>query len=160
MESFGRVVEIIVTSVLLFIVPVQYMAVREDNLNQVYVTTEAAYFVDAARNTGFITENMYQTLLKKLSATGETYQVELCHYERRVSEAENGYQEFYHGIYTEEIINGLKEDYRFGQGDFFSIKIVAPQGTAGDRFRSIFLPHTIKNRTIVIYGGAVRDEMC
>ncbi len=164
MDSFGRMIEIIITVILLFLVPIQYMAIRQDSICQSYVTTETAYFVDSVRNTGFVTKGMYQTFLRKLSGTSQVYEVELNHYRRVIDLTDENYSEYYQGIYTQDIIEGMeelgREGYLFGRGDFFSVKVVNVNKTLGTRMQELFTGRAFPGGEIcVVYGGAIRDEI-
>ena len=110
MDYFGRVMEILVTVILLFIVPLNYMSARNELLCQNYVTTETTYFVDSVRNVGFINRQMYETFVKKLAITNIPYEVSMTHYKEKLiqteetdefAEAESSLLPYYYGIYHE-----------------------------------------------------------
>ena len=173
MDCLGRIAEILVTVVLLFIVPLSYTAAKEEMLCQTYVTTETAYFVDSVRNTGFLSKQMYETYVKKLAVTNVPYKIQMSHYKKKMVEEEKveaeqqteektSYLPFYQGIYHEDLLSSLldTEQYFFQQGDFFSV-VVQKQGlTWGDRLESFLTGRNLDKEQIqVVYGGAVRDEI-
>lgn len=163
-DAFGRVVEIIITVILLFLVPVSYMASKQDSITQTYVTTECAYLVDSVRNTGFLSRQMYESFLKKLDQTGQAYEIELNHYKRIVDITEEEYLQYYHGIYKEDILTELsgseKERYELNKGDFFSIRVANKNKTLAARLQGMFYGRLFGEKQIqVVYGGAVRDEV-
>lgn len=167
MEAFGRIAEIFVTAILLFLVPLNYTAAKQDMINQTYVMTETFYLVDSVRNLGYLSANMYETYLKKLKATGHVYQVDMTQYRKEAVVRENGedYQYHYFGIYTEEIKAVLYSEkpepaeYRFGQGDHFLLKVYNLDQSFFSRMSELLTGRTSGGPQIsVIYGGAIRDE--
>ncbi len=59
MDSFGKIIEILVTGVLLFLFPIYYLSLQQDAVCQSQVRTTTSYFVDSVRNQGYMTRNMY-----------------------------------------------------------------------------------------------------
>lgn len=148
----------------MFLVPVSYMASKQDSITQTYVTTETAYLVDSVRNTGFLSKQMYESFLKKLDGTGQAYEIQLNHYKKTVDITQEEYLQYYHGIYKEDILaqlfNQEKGRYLFHKGDFFSVKIVNKNKTMAARLQGIFYGSLFsKNQIQVVYGGAIRDEI-
>ena len=106
MDSFGKIVEILVTTVLLFFIPVYYISLRQDAVCQSQVRTETAYFVDSVRNQGYLTRNMYELFLKELDRTGQVYDVKLTYYKKIRTENEEGeYEVHYEAMYSEELLS-------------------------------------------------------
>lgn len=169
MDSFGRIVEIIVTAVLLFIVPLNYSAAKQDMIIQTMVGAETAYFADSVRNVGFISRAMYETYLRKLDTTGHVYEIEIIHYRKTAGQliSENGpggYDYYYYGIYTEDILKEMyqeseDESYYLKQGDYISVKIKNKDKTLFTRLAEGILNRSLAVPQIeAVYGGAVKDE--
>lgn len=172
MDYFGRVAEILVTVILLFIVPLSYVSAKNEMLCQTYVTTETTYFVDSVRNTGFLNQQMYETYVKKLAVTGIPYEIEMSHYKAKIREQEMHslqqneeeevwYFPYYEGIYHEEMLNDLleSEQYFFNKGDFFSVSVQKKGMTWGDRLEQFLTERNQNESEIqVVYGGSIRDE--
>ena len=173
MDYFGRVAEILVTVILLFFVPLSYMAAKSDFLCQTYVTTETTYFVDAVRNIGFVDKQMYEEFVKKLAVTQIPYEISMSHYKDTIKEQEIkiaieeeqeevSYIQYYEGIYHKDILQSLleTEQYLFQQGDFFSVLVKKKGLTWSDRLENFLTGRNQQKEEIqVIYGGAVRDEI-
>mgnify|MGYP003313418964 FL=1 len=167
MDYFGRVMELFVTVVLLFMVPLNYMSARNELLCQNYVTTETTYFVDSVRNIGFVNKQMYETFVKKLAKTNVPYEVKMVHYKVKLTESEEAdesegiFLPYYHGIYHEDIMTEIlaSEAYYFYKGDFFSVSVEKKGFTWGDRLESFLIGRNLTNEELqVVYGGSIRDE--
>lgn len=173
MESFGRVIELLLAVVLLFLVPLNYMAQKQDAICQTYVTNEVTYLVDSVRNLGYLTDQMYQVFLKKLDSSNQLYDVELIHYKKmtEIIPEENDiiWNECnYYCTYTDEILSDLypqsnRDDvvnrYIFNQGDYFTIKVSNKNKTFATRLLESFIHRQLpQTQIMVVYGGAIRDE--
>ncbi len=71
------VIAIFLAAILMFIFPLMAMADRSDDISQLSVQTETTEFVDDVRTTGKLTAAKYQNYVEKISATGNTYDVQL-----------------------------------------------------------------------------------
>ena len=168
MDYFGRVAEILVTAVLLFIVPLNYMSARNELLCQTYIETETVYFVDSVRNIGFIDKQMYETFIRKLSVTKIPYEISMSHYKNKVGNQiseqegkEDVYYSYYQGIYHEDMMNQILEEnyYYFNKGDFFSVVVRKNGLTWGDYLENFLTGRNQNTSEIqVVYGGSIRDE--
>lgn len=165
MNAFGKMAELLVTICLLFFVPLQYMAAKQDIINQIYVTSETSYFVDSVRNLGYMNKEMYETFVRKIHCTGNTYKIEMNHYKYVLEPFGDSYRGHYYGSYGEEIrekiySEGKDREYLFHQGDYFVLKVKNKNKTFGNRMQEMFM--RIKSPTeqiYVVYGGAIRDEI-
>lgn len=76
-DSLITVIAIFLAAILMFIFPLMAMADRSDDISQLSVQTETTEFVDDVRTTGKLTAAKYQNYVEKISATGNTYDVQL-----------------------------------------------------------------------------------
>lgn len=162
MDSFGRVAEILVTALLLFLVPIQYAAYKEELAVRDYVKTEAVELVDAVRNTGALSQQMYGSFLKKLSVTGNVYEISLAHYRRRYQQTEEGVPFFYEGVFHQDIRRRLMEEERYflDTGDFLRITVQKKNRDLSSIMRGFWgISGDLEPSIVLIYGGAVRDEI-
>lgn len=159
MDSFGRIIEILVTVVLLFLVPVYYVSLRQDAVCQSQVRTETSYFVDSVRNQGYLTRNMYELFLKELDNTGLVYHVELTYYKKvKVLNDEGEYEIHYEAAYTDELLG--QEKIQFQKGGFFKAEVENISKPLSAKIAEMLLSVDISERQIyAVYGGAVRDEI-
>ncbi len=159
MDSFGRVIEILVTVVLLFLVPVYYISLKQDAVCRVQVQTETAYFVDSVRNQGYLTRNMYELFLKELDRTGQVYDVELTYYKRVEVQNEAGeYETHYESSRMEEFLS--EEKAEFQKGGFFKAEVQNISRPLSAKITDMVLAADISDKQIyTVYGGAIRDEI-
>lgn len=76
-DSLITVVAIFLAAVLMFVFPLMSISERNDDISQLSVQTETVEFVDNIRATGKITQNNYDNFVQKLSATGNSYDIEI-----------------------------------------------------------------------------------
>ena len=60
-DSFSKVVAILLSVVLMFIVPIFYMREEADRLKQTRIIEEITFFVDGVRNTGILSREDYSS---------------------------------------------------------------------------------------------------
>jgi Zn finger protein HypA/HybF involved in hydrogenase expression len=85
MDSFGRVVAILLTIILIFLVPLRYVALNQDAILDSHVHSETAEFTEHIMYAGAITIDEYTDYLRKLDATNQIYDIEIIHSKPRVS---------------------------------------------------------------------------
>lgn len=164
MESFGRMFEILVTIVLIFFIPIQYFAVKQDMISQTYVTTQTTYLVDSVRNLGYLNKGMYESYLRKLQGTNNIYEIRMTHYQLVNEEENEDYTKHYFSTYEKDILNQVYEDsgngrYEFHQGDYLMVKVQNKNKTLGSILTGNFMGISPPKEQIqVVYGGMIRDE--
>lgn len=158
-DSFGKIAEILVTVILLFLIPVYYLSLRQDSICQSQIRTQTAYFVDSVRNQGYLTRNMYDLFLKELNNTGQVYQVLLTYYKKIETLNEKGeYETHYECSYTDELLS--KEQVEFQKGGFFKVEVENISKPLSAKITDMVLAVDISKKQIyTVYGGAIRDEI-
>ncbi|NLZ80845.1 MAG: hypothetical protein GX913_03465 [Clostridiales bacterium] len=146
-DSFGKIFSILLAVVLMFLVPVQFYLQRQENLKQVYIMTETVYLVDAVRNKGRLTINMYETYLNKIRLLGGLYETDLQHVHLTHKSPEERYIVQEDSYYTRQITEALYKEgeYLFDLGDFFQMEV-----------------SSVKNKIetpLVYYGGSIKYEI-
>ena len=76
-NSTSTIIAIFVAAVLLFVVPIVTLTTRNDNVTQENVKQILEEFVTDIKNTGTLTTEKYQNFENRLSATGNTYNIEM-----------------------------------------------------------------------------------
>ena len=160
MEAFGRVAEIMVTVVLIFLCPLYYMAQKQDMLCQTYLTGSTTYFVDSIRNTGKVTRDMYETFLNELYFTGMHFDILLTCYEPYVLWDGEEPVKKYRIVGQTELIEQLYQEEAcfFQAGDYIQIHIRNRTPSLGMKLRNTFLGTDYYGETSVRYGGTIRNE--
>ena len=71
------VIAIFLAAILMFVFPLMTLSDRSDDVSQLSVQTTTTEFVDNVKKTGKLTEENYGKFVEQISATGNTYDVEL-----------------------------------------------------------------------------------
>ncbi len=71
------VIAIFLAAILMFVFPLMTLSDRTDDVSQLSVQTTTTEFVDNVKKTGKLTEENYGKFVEQISATGNTYDVEL-----------------------------------------------------------------------------------
>ena len=133
-ESLITVTAIALAAVLMFIFPLMTMADRNDEIAQLAIETTVREFVDDVRTKGTLTWDDYDKLVQDLSATGNTYDIEMTRTVRDENEAKKVAQAVAEKIgedtsFTEftsqilEKLGGEEGAIIFKEGDIFSTAV-------------------------------------
>ncbi len=76
-DTLITVVAIFLAAVLMFVFPLMSISERNDDIAQLSVQTQTVEFVDNIRATGKLTFENYDKFIQALSATGNSYDVEM-----------------------------------------------------------------------------------
>ena len=160
-NSASTILALIVAGVLLFIVPLMTLTDRSDNVAQENVKLLVEEFVTEVRNTGKITRARYEEFEEELTATGNTYDIEL---EVQILDENPGKktaqanytkigENVYYSEYTTQVLNqiGIKtgsEDLNASkytdtmllkEGDIVSVSVKNDNSTAAQTLKSSFI---------------------
>lgn len=76
-DSLITIVAIFLAAVLMFVFPLMAMSERTDDVSQLAIQTATSDFVDKARTTGKLTLDNYDKYIQTLTATGNSFDVEI-----------------------------------------------------------------------------------
>ena len=76
-DTLITIIAILLAAILMFVFPLMSVAERSDDMSALSVQTATTEFVDNSRAIGKITMANYQKLVNALSATGNTYDIEM-----------------------------------------------------------------------------------
>ena len=76
-DTLITVIAIVLATVLMFVFPLMTMSDRTDDVSQLSVETATTDFVDDVRTTGKLTMDKYSKFVENISATGNSYDVEM-----------------------------------------------------------------------------------
>ncbi|MBS6559088.1 MAG: hypothetical protein KH355_02300 [Clostridiales bacterium] len=169
MESFGKVISFFLITIILFIAPVYYMAIKQDSISQNYINKETADFVNTIRNTGSISKDTYNRFIKKLDATGNIYEIEIEHQHLVVNPVvdDNGntteeISSSYSSTYEDDIFKELFEGsgtYHFNKDDYVSVIVRNKNKTLATRVQEIVYQRELPTvQLVATFGGVIRDE--
>ncbi len=170
-DSIGKLFVIVLGAFLMVFFPLIQMLENQEDISRMFVQTEAGRFVDAVRNTGYITPRMYQDFLTALASSGMLFEIELEHLHRKYdpvyvdpleSNSFTGEVKVnYNAFYTEDILMELteedaKERYVLSKGDYFTVNISNREKTLATKTKELFLGSDFPVETIIVrYGGMV-----
>ena len=147
-DTLITIIAILLAAVLMFIFPLLSVSERSDDISQLSVASATAEFVDNSRAIGKITMENYTTLISKINATGNSYDVEL---EVKILDENIGKksawtqgsvigENVYYSVYTSQIVEVLKENgvYTMKEGDILSASIKNTNRTLSQTIRGVF----------------------
>ncbi len=147
-DTLVTIIAILLAAVLMFIFPLLSVSERSDDISQLSVASATAEFVDNSRAIGKITMDNYSTLISKINATGNSYDVEL---EVKVLDENIGKksawtqgtvigENVYYSVYTSQIVERLKEKgvYTMKEGDIISASVKNTNKTLSQTIRGVF----------------------
>jgi len=152
-DSLITIVAIFLAAILMFIFPLMSIAERSDDISQITVKSAVTDFVDTARSTGKISLDNYNEMIRKIEATGNTYDVEM---EVKVLDENIGKktawvqsevigENNYYSIYTSQIMNYIASTsgngdgvYTMKEGDIISVSVKNNNKTLSQTIRGIF----------------------
>ena len=151
-DTLITVIAIGLAAILMFVFPLMTMSDRTDDVAQLSVETATADFVDTIRSTGRITPDNYNSFLQNITATGNTYEVEM---EVKVLDENPGKkteqatstvigENVYYSIYTSQILDvvdpdtGIPQNYNLKEGDIVSVKVKNTNLTLAQQLKNFF----------------------
>lgn len=153
-DSLITVVAIFLAAVLMFVFPLMSISERNDDISQLSVQTETVEFVDNIRATGKITQNNYDNFVQKLSATGNSYDIEI---EVKVLDENPGKksaqtatdkigENVYYSEYTAQILEELRQAKSgkvsgvkmLKEGDIVSVSVKNTNTTIAQMLKNFF----------------------
>ena len=76
-DSLITIIAIFLAAILMFVFPLMAVSERTDDISQLAVETSTTEFVDNIRNTGKLTLDNYSKYIEEITATGNSYDVEM-----------------------------------------------------------------------------------
>ena len=143
-DSTITIIAIFLAAILMFVFPLMAMSDRNDDVSQLSVQTLTTEFVDNVRTTGKLTEQNYSKYVEQISATGNSYDVEL---EAQILDENPGKkatqtdttkigENVYYNLYTSQILEQLP--YTFKEGDIFSASAKNTNVTISQQLKNAF----------------------
>lgn len=129
-DSFSKIVAILISVILMFIVPVRIIKERQNEYKQTYVLSETMYLVDNIRNTGVLSKEMYNVYANKVTGMINNSRIEIV-------SSDSEYKDF---VLSTDIIDSFKDNgkYEFARYDY--VKFIVYEN----------------DKPIAYYGGSVK----
>ena len=142
------IVAIFLAAILMFVFPLMAMSDRTDDVSQLAVQTATTKFVDNVRTTGVLTLSKYESFMQEISATGNSYDIEL---ELQVLDENPGKksvqtattkigENVYYTLYTTQIMDALSENpsFRLKEGDIITASVKNTNTTISQQLKNAF----------------------
>lgn len=163
-DSLSVIFATIVAAIIMFLFPMLDTWERQDDLSYIAAYTAVIDTVDAVRNTGRLTQGMYDSLVSTVNATGNRFKIQLEHREAIAipGTTTDTYELVYLNHYTNEILNTLNvsgEYTTFDEGDYFYISVKNTNKTQATVLKESLYGARLETFKIgVPYGGQIKNE--
>lgn len=157
-DTLITIIAIALAAVLMFVFPLMTMSDRTDDVAKLTVQTATTDFVDDVRTTGKLTMDKYSKFVENISATGNTYDVEM---EVQVLDENPGKkttqasaskigEDLYYTMYTSQILDSISsKPLTLKEGDMFSANVKNTNTTLSQQLKN-FLYSVTGNDTYTI----------
>ncbi len=146
-DTLITVIAIFLAAVLMFVFPLMSISDRNDDISLMAVQTETVEFVDNIRTTGKLTASNYDGFVKKLAATGNSYDVEIEI--KRLDEnpgkksaqtaTDKIGENIYYSEYTSQIMEKLeKGTVNLKEGDMITVNVKNTNTTIAQTLKNFF----------------------
>ncbi|NLE25622.1 MAG: hypothetical protein GX625_09825 [Clostridiaceae bacterium] len=180
-RAFWKILAFLLCAVLMLLFPLMTVLDRQDDIAYNIVLTECNRFVDACRDTGYITPGMYSEFTNRISSTGNSYSIKLAHIKRSISPVYDqisgilnftGEYEITHINHSEYAIlevlypkNSMLSEhdksrrYEMSMGDLLFVEVQNKGKTMATAIRDMMMFRDTDNPGIFVRsGGMVRNE--
>lgn len=147
-DSLITIIAIFLAAILMFIFPLMSLAERTDNISQLAVQTATTEFVDSIKTTGRLTLDDYEQYISTLTATGNSFEVDLLIQQMdenpgvKTTQAESTKigENLYYNKYTSQIQNELNSKGRvtLKEGDIVTATVKNTNTTIAQMLRNVF----------------------
>ena len=147
-HSIITIVAIFLAAILMFIFPLMSLSERSDDIAQLSVQTTTAEFVDNIRATGKLTLDDYDKFLNTLTATGNSFDVDIQIQKLdenpgvKVTQGQKDKigENIYYSVYTSQIMDELNanNEIKLKEGDIVSVTVKNTNKTISQLLRNFF----------------------
>ena len=147
-DSRITIVAIFLAAILMFIFPLMSLSERSDDIAQLSVQTTTAEFVDNIRATGKLTLDDYDKFLNTLTATGNSFDVDIQIQKLdenpgvKVTQGQKDKigENIYYSVYTSQIMDELNanNEIKLKEGDIVSVTVKNTNKTISQLLRNFF----------------------
>ena len=148
-DTLITVIAIVLAAVLMFVFPLMTMSDRTDDVSQLSVETATTEFVDDVRTTGRLSMDKYSDFVEQISATGNTYDVEMQvqvldeNPGKKTTQAQSTKigENVYYTMYTSQIMDTIEQNntvLALKEGDIFSTSVQNTNSTLSQQLKNFF----------------------
>ena len=151
-DTLITIIAIILAAVLMFVFPLMTMSDNTDDISRLSVESATTDFVDDVRTTGRLTMDKYSKFVQTISATGNTYDVEM---EAKIKDENPGKkttqvasskigEDVYYSMYTSQILDSIRPTstatptLALKEGDIFSTNVKNTNLTMSQQLKNFF----------------------
>lgn len=165
-NTLEKIVAIILVVIMLFVIPLQSMFDRQDDVAYNFVYNQVNQFVQETMDHGSITPERYSVFAESIEAVGLAFDIEVEHMRRYYVPDPNDPDSFlvvYEGFYNMDILNDTlytnsPSTYYMKKGDYITIQVRSKGKTKAEAMRSILLASDQTGTLFVRIGGMVSNE--
>lgn len=147
-DSLITIIAIFLAAILMFVFPLMSLSERNDDVSQLAIQTATSEFVDKIRTVGRITLDDYEKYLQTISATGNSFEVEMLVQQLdenpgvKVTQAEMTKigENVYYNKYTSQVEEELNKNGRMTlkEGDRITVSVKNTNQTIAQLLRNFF----------------------
>lgn len=162
MEIVGKIALIFFAIYVLIINPILNILQEQDETSRIFVYAETVEFLEMTTNKGQVSEEALDMFERKLSATGNVYDVELTHYKYVLgSNSGSGLAGSNYVIKNDSVIENKINTtgyYSMDKNDYFSIEVEMQNRTLATQIQEFAFKLPMGNNKMFIkYGGVVKN---
>jgi hypothetical protein len=179
-NSLWKILSFILVLYLLFVFPLLHSLERQEEIAYQLAYNETNSFVDSVRDRGYLTPAMLEGFKRRLSQTGNAYEVVLEHLHKQYvpNYSDPGdptsflgtYAIVEEAFYQEEIQSVLYPSdvsiplesrlYRMNQGDLFSVSLRSTSPSLASALKRLLLLQTKDMTPLLVHlGGMIQNEI-
>ena len=141
-------IAIVLAAIMMFMFPLLSVSERNDDIAQLSVQTATTKFVDNSRAIGKITMENYSELVSTISATGNSYDIEI---EVKILDENIGKksawtqgtvigENVYYSVYTAQVVEVMEREgeYKMSEGSILSTSVKNTNKTLSQSLRGVF----------------------
>lgn len=147
-DSLITIIAIFLAAILMFVFPLMSLSEKTDNISQLAVQTATTEFVERIKTTGKMTLDDYEKYLSTITATGNSFEVEMLVQQLdenpgvKTTQAETTKigENLYYNKYTSQIEDELNSKSRITlkEGDIVSVTVKNTNKTISQMLRNFF----------------------
>ena len=147
-DSLITIIAIFLAAILMFVFPLMSLSERSDDISQLAVQTATTEYVDKIKTTGKMTLDDYDKFISTLTATGNSFEVEMLvqrldenpGVKTTQAEATKIGENLYYNKYTSQVEEELNSKGRITlkEGDIVSVTVKNTNKTISQMLRNFF----------------------
>ncbi len=171
-DAVGRLFAGVFGAILIFIVPLTFLFVKQDDAKQTIINDAVVEFVDNARASGEITQTAYQRMMDRIVTVQScdvdvTYSSVYVYPETDATGKVTGYRQAQRGYSNSEIFSDVYDEsptdktagyMALKDGGYLSVDVKNNTPTMGTKMLRLFIPGHAGRSISSTYGGYVGNN--